>query len=132
MKNRLRKKMQRELNKYIRDFNKVIEQDELWLGRFVIVQKGSTFEQYDDHSGGILYANLRMIDKATGYYRDFHYDYSGPYRLWYIWEFGNKFVTEYCGAWDNGRPEAVDYRRDPIPEVREEKNYFIAYKYMAF
>lgn len=129
MKNRLRKKMQRQLNSYIRDFNKSIENDYLWLGRFVIVQKDSGFEAFEDHSGGILYAGLRMIDKATGYYKDFTYDHSGHYGLWKIWQFANKFITEFSGAWDNGEPEAVDYRNVPLPQVSEEKNYFVSYKY---
>ena len=62
---RLRKKYQRNFTKLVRKYNKAIEDDDLWQGRFVCRQIYSRWENFDDGSGGILYTVVRCVDKQT-------------------------------------------------------------------
>lgn len=62
-----RKKVQRALNKAVREVNHEIERDELWHGRFVIEQTaawwiGSNLPH--DHS---LVVEFRFLDRKTGF-----------------------------------------------------------------
>ena len=97
----LRKDYQRAFNKKIKLLNENIKSDDLWRGRFVARQKSAHFTIYEDGSGGIMYATIRIIDKKTGYYKDYNIDFA-PYLTsndWRLWSAMNKFITEDAGVW---------------------------------
>lgn len=67
-----RRKHQRAVNKVFREVNKVIYDDELWLGRFAVVQDCSYMYITKEDSGsdykewGVLAVVYYFIDKKTG------------------------------------------------------------------
>ena len=61
----LRKATQRKFNADMRFVNRVIENDDLWRGRFVVRQKKSSWNLFDDGSGGILFTIVDFYDKKT-------------------------------------------------------------------
>ena len=65
-----RKTHQRAINRAVRAFNKRLEQDDLWLGRFVVRQYEDSPQwcRYADGSGAELWVKLKFIDRATGRY----------------------------------------------------------------
>ena len=76
MRDKVRKRYQRKLKQKLRIINKNIEQDDLWLGRFILFQKEAEMERFPDGSGAILYVVLRAYDKKTHYYYDFNLEYN--------------------------------------------------------
>ena len=66
MKNKDIKKIMKKVTRTIRDINKNIENDNLWLGRFCIVPIRIDGYRYDDRSGAWCKCYLAFIDKATG------------------------------------------------------------------
>lgn len=122
-----RKKHQRRMNKYVRELNKNIANDDLWRGRFVICQKDNPgFYIYEDKSGAIMpHVHLVITDLKTGE----RYDKWDSDNDWChfngsrIWEFANKAITEIFDVWrKNDDPR--DHRNDPMydfnnPKVRE-------------
>lgn len=110
LKSHNRRKHQRWLNNYIREWNKSIKQDDLWLGRFVIEQKSTWMEWFEDKSGGLLYCHLQFRDKKTGCIRDWRTDcLEAEWNLG--WKF-NDFIINDCKVWENEKPyeERKDYR----------------------
>lgn len=65
-----RKKHQRKLNRHVRALNKMIEEDNLWRGRFVVQQLVSQFLRWEDKSGGQLHSRFIIGDKKTGKYME--------------------------------------------------------------
>ena len=133
----LRQKYQRELNHKVRLINQNVANDDLWLGRFVMRQKDAQFERFEDGSGGLLYPILRIIDKKTGYYKDYRMDFA-PYlnNDWHLWEMMNKFITEDAQIWDgeiSPRDPAFkhDYREEKLPESIMDKphNFYLSEEY---
>lgn len=61
-----KKSYQRKFNWYIKKINKVMENDNLWRGRFVVKQYWTDFYKYDDNSGYNFYAAIYFVDKKTG------------------------------------------------------------------
>lgn len=111
MKWKLRKRYQRALNREVRALNKNIANDDLWRGRFYFFQKESQYYEFCDRSGGMLHVVLRGYDKATGYYKDFSFEYAPflTFNKWHIWSFGNSFITEDVRVWEeNPRPSIAD------------------------
>ena len=91
-----RKKYKRAVNKLVRTFNKDIENDWLWNGRFVISQDWSLFYPFEDKSGAQYYVGLVITDKKTG-----HKEYS---------------------CFDNFDIETVSkYDEEKVEELRENK-----------
>lgn len=122
-----RKKHQRRMNKYVRELNKNIANDDLWRGRFVIHQEGNPgFYIYEDKSGAEMpHVHLVITDLKTGE----RYDRWSTDNDWChfngsrIWEFANKAITEIFDVWrKNNDPR--DNRNNPLynfnnPKVRE-------------
>jgi hypothetical protein len=133
MKNRMRKKYQKNLASALKGVNRDIKRDELWLGRFEIRQGGTHFLKWDDNSGGILYCGMRVFDKATGYYKDYRFEYYGKNCNWKLWEIMNKFITVDCAVWRSEDPrECVhDYRKTGVPQklLRGVDNYHLSEEY---
>ena len=98
-----KKKHQRAINKLVRVFNKQLELDDLWLGRFIIRQYESSPQwcRYEDGSGAELYVKLKFIDRATGrYYVENHTvnkwcNFNGAR----IWRIMNWLITEHWNVW---------------------------------
>ena len=122
-----RKKHQRRMNKYVREINKNITNDDLWRGRFVIRQKDNPgFYIYEDKSGAEMpHVHLVITDLKTGA----KYDKWDTDNGWchfngsHIWEFANKAITEIFDVWrKNDDPRT--HRNDPLydfnnPKVKE-------------
>lgn len=99
MKDKMRKKAQKKINKSVRALNKNIANDNLWRGRFIVHQTDAYWERFEDGSGGELIAWLEIRDLKTGLYMGFSVSNYGT--GWKLWENGNKFIAEYSGVWDN-------------------------------
>ena len=117
---------QRALNKVFRSVNKNIENDELWLGRFAVVQEATYFFEHDrDHwqrqkypAEYYMVVEYHFIDKKTGRVsrscRDIvnHLKTSDQ-----LWRQMNDFIVVECnddvwGAEEKPSVEnAVDYRK---------------------
>jgi len=134
MKDRQRKRAQRGANKIIRELNQNVAKDDLWRGRFKCKQIGADWYRFEDGSGGILYMDIRIIDKKTGYYKDFRWDHlnSYPNSGWHVWEGLNNFIVQDLAVWEieNPREDKVNWNDVQEPESIwcEEKNYFYSYK----
>ena len=114
MAHKLRKRYQRALNRDIRKLNKNIANDELWRGRFYFFQKDAHWEQFSDGSGGMLHVYMRGYDKATGYYRDYIFEYA-PYLTfngWHIWNFANHFIIEGVRVWEEKPSPSIHNAKD--------------------
>lgn len=98
MKTMKRKNHQRWFNQYCRYVNKVIEKDDLWLGRFCVSQQATHMHWFDDKSGGLMYALIVMRDKKTNITRAKWY--SGLDMDWKFWEDFNNFIIEDCKVWE--------------------------------
>ena len=122
-----RKKHQRRMNKYVRELNKNIANDDLWRGRFVIRQEGNPgFYIYEDKSGAEMpHVHLVITDLKTGK----RYDNWDSDNGWchfngsHIWEFANKAITEIFDVWRVG-DDPRDNHNNPLynfnnPKVRE-------------
>ena len=93
-----RKKYKRAVNKLVRTFNKDIENDWLWNGRFVISQEWGEFRPFEDHSGARYYVGLVITDKKTG---NKEYTYLDNYEIeWHMWDWANKCITDYWNVWE--------------------------------
>ena len=109
-----RKKIQRHFNKVIRDMNRNIERDELWLGRFYCYQTDIVFRSSED--GTYMYAaiGVEFIDRKSGktMHHIFHKeDLMGT--AWRLWERMNYFITEWCDVWEE----------DPRPSIKNPWDY---------
>ena len=133
MKNRMRKQYQKKLTAALKGVNRSIKNDNLWLGRFEIRQGRTHWHEWDDKSGGILYCKMRLVDKATGYYKDYIMDYFGNQCNWHLWEIVNKFITVDCAVWRSGDPrdQVHDYRKTALPQklLRGVDNYHLSEEY---
>ena len=99
MKNKLRKKAQRIINKHVRNLNKSIQKDNLWRGRFVFHQADAYWEEFEDRSGGILNVVIEARDLKTGKFWEFtmdNYDHG-----WHLFENANKFIVDFSGVWND-------------------------------
>ena len=109
-----RKRHQRIVNKYVREINKKIENDELWRGRFYCKQINSQFWQFKDNSGSVLSVHLRFYDKKTGLTKDY-YTTSISLNLWegaYLYLEMNEFITKYCSVWKREMPVHIKIERE--------------------
>lgn len=109
------KKIQRRVNKIIRELNKNIYNDELWKARFYARQVDRRCVLSEDKSW--LHADfyIEFIDKETGrrYYHWFRKEdfFCSAYR---VWEAMNDFIAIKCRVWDVEpritREITIDYR----------------------
>lgn len=111
--NKNRKVQQRRMNKIVRKWNRIMEEDGLWRGRFVIRQKEAYLVPFEDGSGAEFWVKLRIIDKKTGYYDDV-YNFANHW-AWHIgWELNDFITCEYrANAWGqlvDPRDDKTDYR----------------------
>lgn len=120
------KKYQRKFTKLIQQYNKAIDKDDLWLGRFHMIQIRSRWEAFDDNSGGILHAVIRCFDKKTRQYKDYFITYAPWMRTihWHIqMDILNQFVVEDIDVWKenpNPRKSVKDWTK--INDYKLDKN----------
>lgn len=115
-----RKRIQRKVNRLVREMNKAIEKDELWLGRFYARQTQSYWIEYDDHSGGNLLVYLVFYDRKTGKtLTDYFHYFSGGSDIIssnYLYRAMNSFIVDYCKVWNaNPAPSyqnAINYTKE--------------------
>ena len=93
------KKRQRKINARVKMFNKNIEQDELWKGRFYMRQVARKVYYYEDGSFS-LNVTLRIIDKQTGYWDDMRFSEFQIDWGWKHFEWVNAFIIEGVKVWD--------------------------------
>ena len=117
--NKMRKEYQRQFTRKLREANKVIREDNLWLGRVEVRQISARWEEFEDGSGGILHTVLRCIDKKTRQYKDYCLEYA-PWLRTINWKISmdilNKFFVEDLDVWRTGNPrdEIQDWTKIPI------------------
>lgn len=117
--NKMRKEYQRQFTRKLREANKVIREDDLWLGRVEVRQISTRWEEFEDGSGGILHTVLRCIDKKTRQYKDYCLEYA-PWIKTINWKISydilNKFFVEDLDVWRTGNPreEVQDWTKVPI------------------
>ena len=117
--NKMRKEYQRQFTQKLREANKVIKEDDLWLGRVEVRQISARWEEFEDGSGGILHTILRCIDKKTRQYKDYCLEYA-PWMRTINWKMSmdilNKFFIEDLDVWrtENPRDEIFDWTKIPI------------------
>lgn len=110
-----RRKYKRAVNKLIRTFNKDMQNDWLWNGRFVISQDWSLFCPFADKSGAEYHVGVVITDTKTGYKE---YSCFNNFDIeWRMWEWANKCITEYWAVWNEEPNPNVQARlegRKPI------------------
>ena len=121
-----RKVHQRAMNRLVHRFNKALEEDDLWLGRFMVQQiYYPQWHKYEDNSGAELFIHLKFIDRATGRYwiaahnvNEWRGFYNNGYRLW---ETMNWLITEHWDVWqeDLPRERRMDEWREYNKNVRK-------------
>lgn len=98
-----RKKVHKEIIKYMRRRNKEIAVDDyIGLDRFRIDLFYENWRRYDDGSGGYMYLVFKMTDKWTGNTAYFHcnnYDYARK-----IFEYLNDFLIRCSDGWSGSWP----------------------------
>lgn len=102
MKSHNRRVHQRWLNKYCRDVNRAIYDDNLWRGRFVVEQVSTHMDWFEDKSGGLLYCLLRFRDKKTGHTKLWYTDCLEV--CWQMFMKMNNFIVEDCAVWEKEDP----------------------------
>ena len=109
-----RKKIQRHINSVLRDMNRAIERDDLWLGRFYCQQKSISFQKAEDCSYVYALVGVEFYDRKTGKAKHewFHKeDFMGS--TWKIWLAMNNFIVEWCEVW----------KEDPRPSINDPWDY---------
>ena len=100
--NKMRKEYQRQFTRLLRQANRVIREDDLWLGRVEVRQISARWEEFSDGSGGILHTVLRCIDKKTRQYKDYCLEYA-PWMHTINWKISmeilNRFFVEDLDYW---------------------------------
>ncbi|MCD8211027.1 MAG: hypothetical protein LUC37_05735 [Prevotella sp.] len=71
MRNKTRKRIQRQLDKAIRIINQSVESDKSWAGRFYVRQKESQYYKHDS----CLRVTLEFVDKQANYIEEKSLDY---------------------------------------------------------
>lgn len=128
MKFKMRKRTQRKFNKIVKKINNSIAEDELWRGRFVMIQNSSSWLSFEDKSGGYLEIDYSFIDKKTGRRkRAMYHTYSGEAERLissFLFYAMNDFIIKDCNwsTWGDSKmkEDKTDYTKLPIPK---EKSY---------
>lgn len=100
---------QRRINRYMRDLNNNIKNDNLWQGRFYVHQIGRQRYNYEDGSGMELWVTLEFVDRKTGRTKQIldtvnSWTFSGDLRIEM-----NNFIVSDVNVWSE----------DPRPGTKE-------------
>ena len=110
-----RKTHQRALNRLVREFNKALEKDDLWNGRFIVRQYEDSPQwcRYKDGSGAELWVKLKFIDRATGRYYVGAHSVNEWRGIWCnghrLWEIMNWLITVHWDIWKEDLAQSRDY-----------------------
>jgi hypothetical protein len=133
MRDKMYKKYQHKLNKKIKEANKNLEKDAVFLGRFIIRQKEARWERFEDGSGGVLHTILRVADKKTEYYKDYLFDFSdSDFMDWELYMvILNGFIINDLNLWNNEKPREAkeDWTKISINEEIFKKGYNFFQRY---
>ena len=110
-----RKKVQRQVNKIFRQINRIIENDDLWRGRFVVRQKRTEWVNYYWSREYCLYITYEFIDKKTGQVSRPHIEADFALDHHIIIQM-NDFIVNDCKFWEKENPyeDKTDYRKVSI------------------
>ncbi len=118
MRDKKRRKLQRQVNKVVKNMNLDIRNDPLWKGRYFARQVDVAFLNWEDNSGVEMKFALKFMDRKTKQSREYYFDTytSGAKRLnWELFEAMNDFIIN-SGVWaENPRPtydNTLDYRKE--------------------
>lgn len=127
MRNHKKHNLKSKINKAIRAINTNIENDNLWQGRFVVLNRAMWINEYEDHSGAGAIVRIAAFDKKTGKYEERlmnNYDILGAWGDggFKLWNFINDFIVDRVKVWsetpsprDHGF--AKDYTKVPVPKI---------------
>ena len=109
-----RKRHQRAANKIFREANRIIENDDLWLGRFVVKQAASWFYDFEHNNEQDLILEYYFYDKKTKIRSNSTLTRADRVFLLNDIMYGmNEFIIHTVKVWENEDPfkdERVDYR----------------------
>ena len=118
MRDKKRKKLQKQVNRIVKNINLGIKNDPLWKGRYFIRQINATFWNFEDGSGIEMEFMLRAHDRKTNQTEDKIFNTFSGSAYWLNWDFFN-FINDFIlnsGAWEeNPRPtydNTPDYRKE--------------------
>ena len=109
----------------MRFVNRVVENDDLWQGRFVVRQKKSSWNLFNDGSGGILFTIVDFYDKKTKKHTTRMYEKlaGGHFNFCVnkLFRDMNTFIVEDLDVWKNEKPydEKQDWRNVPYEKDGE-------------
>ena len=110
-----RKKYQRDVNKIVREFNKNIQKDWLWNGRFIMRQDCAYCIPFDDKSGVMFHFVLEFKDTKTGRIENNMFDNYNTEEC--IYEWANRCITEIWKVWEeNPNPNQQARAAGRIPD----------------
>lgn len=108
-----RKVHQRAINRLVRMFNKQLEKDDLWCGRFIVRQYEDSPQwcRYIDGSGAELCVKLKFIDRATGrcYVGAHSVNKWRSFNGSCIWRLMNWLITEHWDIWKEPLAQERNY-----------------------
>lgn len=110
------KKIQRQVNTTIKQFNQNLLEDELWKGRFIIKQIARYDKRYHDGSGYTSSYVFKFKDLKTNKVAVYPYcliylnDKFLPYQ---IFEDLNNFIVTICNVW----------AEEPAPSIKDTTIY---------
>ena len=111
-----RKKIQRKINKSIKEINLNIYNDNLWKARFTAKQVDAQYHPFSDGSGGVLHVLLQFEDRQTGKCV-LHWLSTHGYMRFFnaeLWMKMNDFIVMDCMVWEEDpRPSyqtSIDFR----------------------
>ena len=126
------KKTNLKVNNVIRNFNKTIEKDDLWRGRFYLRQVKKRFSYYDDYSGVHFNYLYEIVDKKTGIGKK---EWFGQYEIlgfyghgsWKLWCFVNDFIVKDIDVWGKENPRDPNFSKDytRVPMLKKEQIKYI-------
>ena len=118
MRNKKREKLQRQVNKKVRNMNLNIREDPLWKGRYFSRQIRANFHDFEDGSGVVMNFTLRFFDRKTKNIKDYSFHTFTDGVDWLNWDFFeamNEFIIK-SGVWEeNPRPtyeNSPNYRKE--------------------
>jgi hypothetical protein len=127
MRNHKKHKLKSKINKAIRVINKNIAEDNLWKGRFVVLNRAMWMHEYEDKSGVYAVIRIAAFDKKTGKYEELMMDEYDVLGYWgngsfKLWNFINDFIVDKVKVWsENPSPRdkdfVVDYTKVPVPQI---------------
>ena len=118
MRNKRREKLQRQVNKKVKNMNIDVRKDPLWKGRYFARQIRANFHEFEDGSGVMMNFALRFFDRKTKNFKDYYFHTFTGGVDWLNWDFFeamNEFIIN-SGVWEESpRPtynNTPDYRKE--------------------